>query len=67
MGGREGGVGIGGGTREGMKGGRVQEDGGGGREQGEGGREGERMMLGRQRAPVEEGSVEGGKVDEGNE
>ena len=25
------------------------------------------MMLGRQRAPVEEGSVEGGRVDEGNE
>ena len=45
---------------------RVQEDCGGRREQGEGGREGERM-LGRQRAPVEEGSVEGGKVDEGNE
>ena len=25
------------------------------------------MMLGRQRASVEEGSVEGGRVDEGNE
>ena len=36
----------------------------------EGGREGgreEAMMLGRQRAPVEEGRVEGGRVDEGNE
>ena len=53
--------------------GRVQGDGGGGREQGEGregGREGgreqgegvEAMMLGRQRAQVEEG-----RVDEGNE
>ena len=40
---------------------------GGGREGTRGGREGERMMLGKQRAPVEEGSVEGGKVDEGNE
>ena len=55
-------------------GGRVQGDGGGGRLQGEG-REGgreqgegvEAMMLGRQRAPVEEGRVEGGRVDEGNE
>ena len=36
----------------------------GGREQGEGV---EAMMLGRQRAPVEEGRVEGGRVDEGNE
>ena len=40
----------------------------------EGGREGEReggreeaMMLRRQRASVEEGRVEGGRVDEGNE
>ena len=56
-----------------------QGDGGGGRVQGEGGREGERgrdrvrggrkeaMMLDRQRASVDEGRVEGGRVDEGNE
>ena len=37
----------------------------GGREQGEG-RE-EAMMLGRERASMEEGSVEGGTVDKGNE
>ena len=57
-------------------GGRMQGDGGGEVTRGgEGGREGgreqgegvEAMMLGRQRAPVEEGRVEGGRVDEGNE
>ena len=43
------------------------------REVGQGGAEGDRggreeaMMLGRQRASVEEGRVEGGMVDEGNE
>ena len=36
------------------------------REIARGGRE-EAMMLGRQRASVEEGRVEGGRVDEGNE
>ena len=75
-------VGEGGGTRGGMEGGRADRgwrEGArgwwGGRLQGEGGREGgreqgegvEAMMLGRQRAPVEEGRVEGGRVDEGNE
>ena len=59
------------------EGGREQGDGGGGREQGEGGRErgregeckgsDEAMMIGRQRASVEEGRVEGGRVNEGNE
>ena len=41
----------------------------GGSEQGEGGREGgrdESMMLCSERASVEEGRVEGGRVDEGN-
>ena len=57
---------------------REQGDGEGRREQGEGGREGEgregaregreeAMMPGRQRASVEEGRVERGMVDEGNE
>ena len=45
---------------KGVEGGRERE-----RER-EGGRE-EAMMLGRQRASVEEGRVEGGRVDEGNE
>ena len=66
------------GTRGGMEGGREQGGGGEGRnKEREGGREGRRertrggreepMMLGRQRASVEEGRVEGGRADEGNE
>ena len=42
----------------------------GGREEGEGGKEGAReeaMMLCRERATVEEGRVEGRRLDEGNE
>ena len=49
------------GENEGNEGGRGREG-----ERARGGRE-EAMMLGRQRASVEEGRVEGGRVDEGNE
>ena len=49
-----------------MEGGRGQGEGGGGREGSRGGRE-EAMMLGRERASVEEGRVEGGWVDKGTE
>ena len=58
-GGMEQGDGGEGGNKEGREGERVGERARGGRE--------EPMMLGRQRASVEEGRVEGGRVDEGNE
>ena len=47
-------------------GGRKQGEDGGGREGSRGERE-EAMMLGRERASVEEGWVEGGLVDKGTE
>ena len=50
--------------REGGRAGGREGETGAGREPGEGE---EAMMLGRQRAPGEEGRVEGGMVDEGND
>ena len=52
------------GGREGERGG---TEGGNKRRDEARGRREEAMMLGRERASVEEGRVEGGRVDEGNE